>query len=224
MTRQLGKIATWRDAKQGCHVSDPDLQPIFESVLQEWLKMLGKYGEFVTKDQAFWWTEITNCSLLSTAAWQAGYISLSEFQHRKDQLNPDMERDGRGDLYISSKERDFYLEAKQMRLQLSDPPERLESQLRSLLRDAVKAANSSRPRDEPGDPIGIGFVIFTMHRDCLSNADQYLIDLMRTVEGMSELDAYAWYLPEKLLTDTWLYGDWFFPGIFLLMQRPEADT
>jgi hypothetical protein len=110
-----------------------------------------------------------------------------------------------------------------MRLQLSDPPEKLESQLRSLLRDAVKAANSSRPRDEPGDPIGIGFVVFTMHKDRLGQADQYLVDLVRTVEGMSEVDAYAWYFPEKLLTDTWLYGDWFFPGIILLMQRPEAD-
>lgn len=209
---------TWQVEEQQYHVENQALKAFFEPILKEWLKLLVRYGE-VTDDQAFWWTEVTNCSLLSTAAWKADRVSLTEFQHRKDQHKLNEEWDGRGDLYISDEANDYYLEAKQKRLSLARAPHRWPHSLRRLLDRAINAANLSHPREEAGDPIGIAFYTFVLHKRKLENINMYLAELSKCVETMPSIDGYAWYFPEKLRTKEWLYGDYLYPGTLLIMQR-----
>ena len=82
----------------------------WKKLLYQWVKLTDKYClEFEGNDAPYYYNERANISVLSGAAWTIGWLSLEEFQHQKKAKK---KRSGRADLYVSSVEQEYYIEAK----------------------------------------------------------------------------------------------------------------
>lgn len=163
----------------------------FEPILKRWLSVMDEYHADTGGDHFYWYNERANISALAGAAWRSKCSAICEFQHNKKR--GDETYLGRCDLFIQSKERDFYAEAKREWVSLKPKcswTERFMGIRDFALKDALSTQN-----DDPYTVLGVSFIALYMPKSRAHLVNEQIDSLINFL-GKRPYDGAAWYFPK----------------------------
>lgn len=188
-------------------------------VVQEWITCIEKYARWHDEDNLpYWYNERANVSVLAGAAWRAGWVALEEYQSEKRRKGVDSENStGRNDLYLSTEEKGYCIEAKVCYLDI-DHREEIESLITGKLQSAQVDAGKLVGLDEEIETLGLVFAMPWCR--CPNKATEAQINAF--IDGVMRLPSpvKAWCFPDnaqkiKGETDDVKY---YYPGVALIMD------
>lgn len=183
---------------KGGNPADPELINLFAAFhrLQDNYCIKAKY-----KDCAFAYTEMTNVSLLSTAAIMQGYLALCEYQTLKKHSASDKSVFGRADLYLCDPdEREWIVEAKQLSRRSFNLNNKTGLKAKfDLVQNDVESVILA---DEADADLGIG-IIFVPHYVAIkkdkNESRRVFKSEIRLFANNNSLDFWTYYRPAKVL-------------------------
>jgi len=167
-----------------------DFQPIFK----KWFKIMDEYADLTGGEYFHFYKERENVSALAGAAWRSRFVAMSEFPHAK--TKDGMEASdylGRGDLYITSEVKEYFIEAKHKWLSLSTSKSWQQAFSDGCL-DAITDAKSTRGT-ETFAVLGVTFFGCYMPKSRMDEIDPAIKSLSEYL-GTRPFDAVAWYFPK----------------------------
>jgi hypothetical protein len=123
-----------------CDSSLKSLKPI----LRSWFKVQREYADTVKGDLPWWYLERPQIGLLAAAAVKEGAIALEEWGTKKGQKKHKT-KTGRNDLWLQHKGREWFIEAKYHRCNLSDDKKTCTKSLVKFLKKAKRDADKVIP-------------------------------------------------------------------------------
>lgn len=191
----------------------------WNEILKCWIELNSEYSAVEKGDAAYWYNELTNVGILSSAAWKAGWVSLTETQIMKGARHRPKHY-GRSDLYIANKKHGEYIEAKFQTVTFDHRSEFREMIIKKI-KLSRKDAKATSGRDQYSST-SILFVVPSISESRLSGkkSDNSRIVTDRITSMIQGLNGEkhhikAWCFPRKarLLSDG--YGK-IWPGVFLI--------
>ena len=88
-----------------------------EPLFNAWKELNDRYLRLARDDCAYFYSERTNCGIIASAAYSAGFVAIEESPTRRRSRRGQGRggRSGRYDIYIRTKNIDYLIEAKQSR-------------------------------------------------------------------------------------------------------------
>ena len=198
-----------------------------DDTLNAWIEINKDLINHSPNDAAYLYDEQTNVSLLSSAAYKAGLLSLAEYSSLKSRDTTNREYKGRTDLYISEKnkgKKHAIIEAKQIFIGTKENIyERIAN---TLVEESKSSKNSDLHIDKK---ISCVFVIPRFKKlktaEALSDKCKKIIIDIGIHHG-----AVAWYTPKynistgKNISRANEDNPYFFTGIFLILKPVKMQS
>lgn len=161
-------------------------------VLKCWFKYIQAYIDaFKGEDLPYWYNERANVGVLASAAWNAEFVALEEYQIDKKSKDGKL-RKGRNDLYIChGDEQGICIEAKVLFHSIkTDYKEKIESKLKEALDDAGQIYCDS----DDNRKVGAVFVCPYCKSSESGNIDSEINKFISVIEGI-EAPVKCWVFP-----------------------------
>ena len=193
----------------------------WNTLLSAWIEQVNRYCSSIVNDNPYWHGEQTNVAFLTGVAFQlSDWFSLTEFPSAKD--DPDLIHSyGRNDAWLKSAKSEYFIEAKQLWLELS-MPESL-STISLMMAEAEQAAYCVRPEALPTTPASNVYrvaLVFICPRYIPRpdfSFEEALEQLQQQIRHQS-YDALAWTFPPQSYSYTSLRTSKIYPGVILLAK------
>jgi len=185
------------------------------ALLEEWLLGVERYCRILPGDDApYIYNERANLSVLTGAAWRAGWIALEEFQHEKRHSGKKAHY-GRADLWLHSGSLEEIVEAKFRWIAMASVKTAglVEETMASAVKDAKASKNNSAVNG-----IGVGFFPLYKKSTRVQNINKLIEE---TIEEFSNFDfhAMAWCFPPEMRDYTNENTSNRLPGVILLAKN-----
>jgi len=167
----------------------------WSSLLEEWMLALERYSRLMDgEDAAYFYNERANISVLSGAAWRAGWIALEEFQHEKGYSNK-KKISGRADLWLANNRDAELIEAKFQWICMGTG--NINRMVIDTMDNATDDAIKTRANTKTVKAIGVGFFPVYKKDNRVKDLDE-LIE--QTLIDFDEQDfhAMAWCFPKEM--------------------------
>ena len=196
-----------------CKCSDVKAcQKVWLKLVKNWVYLMEDYRAVVKKDEAYWYDERSNVSLLSSAAWRAGGVSLTECSVSRKIGRK--KHQGFCDMFMEIDGFRFSIEAKLLRGYVR--PDTNARWSNKLLHVSEKQARSMR-EEKGGEKISLCFItpIGSTSKDA-SNKFEEILKLYKNQCKQSRSSLLASYKGYKPLYYKHKYYPGFYSGIILV--------
>ncbi|GHU43497.1 hypothetical protein AGMMS50289_10010 [Betaproteobacteria bacterium] len=203
----------------GLHIArKPKRYEHWNKIIPAWVELHTRYAKF-SGDAAYQYTERSNTGILASAAYQAGYVALEEYQATK--INEYGEEWlGRCDLWVSDgKNFSEIIEAKQPEcFVVIERAERVVEVANNFLQSALSDARNTL-YGYVGKGSGIAFLPVYASAVPSETEIQSLVEAVRDSKAI-EADVIAWCFPEETRG---LVGknDKIYSGLFVVIKAAE---
>jgi len=109
-----------------------------EALLSKWVKMHESFCNYSTKDSLYWYNERASISTLAGAVWKCSEFSLEEYRTIKKYRKGSWS--GRADLWFTWENREYYVEAKQIWISLSNKTDVSIQNINKMLQNTMNEA------------------------------------------------------------------------------------
>ncbi|NIF16640.1 hypothetical protein [Pantoea sp. Cy-639] len=190
---------------QGLIINNPRLE-FLRPALERWVDCIDRFNQVQGDNEApYWHGAAANTGLLAAAAWQAELVALQQYLSKKQR--DEGEREGRGDLSISSAEESIHLHASQRWPRIA----------RLDLTAALQETTSTAKALAYASQLKAGALFVTPWKAGQHASPEELQDLVDDLQKHTAC-AIAWYFPyayRKLHNELGQY----YPGVALLLKQ-----
>ncbi|MDR2306073.1 MAG: hypothetical protein LBE53_02595 [Paucimonas sp.] len=190
---------------QGLIINNPRLE-FLRPALERWVDCIDRFNQVQGDNEApYWHGAAANTGVLAAAAWQAELVALQQYLSKKQR--DEGEREGRGDLSISSAEESIHLHASQRWPRIA----------RLDLTAALQETTSTAKALAYASQLKAGALFVTPWKAGQHASPEELQDLVDDLQKHTAC-AIAWYFPyayRKLHNELGQY----YPGVALLLKQ-----
>ena len=188
----------------------------WSSLLEEWLLAIERYCRLMDgEDAPYYYNERANISVLSGAAWRAGWVSLEEFQQEKGYSNQ-KKKNGRADLWLASEKDSELVEAKYKWICMeSNEMARIINEIMESASDDVKKSRASSKNIKA---IGIGFFPVYKNKKHVQDIDKLIESTINEFKKQN-FHAMAWCFPKEMRGYVSKKSNNMLPGIIMLAKN-----